>query len=337
MRTTTRRQFLTTGIALTALAVAGCSDPATGTHASSNRLTSSTHASTASTTAPRTRTPSTAPHDPLTGGKRTANPVIAVKLENTTAAMPQYGLSAADIIFVEEVEGGLTRLMPIYHSAFPARVEPVRSARSTDIAILPAFGKPLLVYSGVASQVRSRLQRAPISLDDNGLRDPRRPAPHNLYFDLAALARGRGHSGPPDIGLRFAATDARVRRAPREPRFTVRIGNDRFSFSYNGSRYLPSWNGRPYTDAGAGGKRVTATNVLVLETRSVSDGYRDPAGTPVYRTVSTGSGNLSLYRDGKRLSGTWQRSDPSGPFRFHDAHGKTLSLAAGRTWILLQT
>ena len=235
MRNTTRRQLLTAGIAIAAASVGGCSSR--GSDVTSRTHTSPTGpaTSTTATKSPRT-TASIAPHDPLTGGRRSSNPAIAVKLENTGGARPQYGLSAADIVFVEEVEGGLTRLMPVYHSAFPARVEPVRSARSTDIGILPAFGKPLLVYSGVASQVRSKLQQAPIRLDDNGIRDPRRAAPHNLYFNLADLARGSGRSAPRDIGLRFAATDARLRRAPREPRFTVRIGNDGFSFSYNESR-----------------------------------------------------------------------------------------------------
>lgn len=262
--------------------------------------------------------------------------MIAVKLENTAAAMPQYGLSAADLVFVEEVEGNLTRLMPIYQSSFPQRVEPVRSARSTDVGILPMFGKPLLVYSGVASQIRAKLRRASIALDNNGARDRTRAAPHNLYFDLATISRRKGLSTSKDIGLRFGTTDPRLRAAARARTFTVRVGGDRFSFSFNGNRYLPSWNGRPYTDVGAKGRRVTADNVLVLKVRSLPDGYRDPAGTPVYRSVTTGSGGLELYRGGRKLSGTWHRAGAAKPFSFLDAKGKILLLAPGKTWILLQ-
>ena len=52
------------------------------------------------------------------------------------------------------------------------RVEPVRSVRSTDIDLLPMFGKPLLVYSGVASQVRpnSNSNRNLIALATRGSR-----------------------------------------------------------------------------------------------------------------------------------------------------------------------
>lgn len=277
-----------------------------------------------------------ASRDPLTGLARNRNPVIAVKLENTAAAMPQYGLSAADLVFVEEVEGSLTRLMPVYQSSFPRRVEPVRSVRSTDIELLPIFGKPLLVYSGVAPQVRSRLRKAPIRLDSQGHRDPSRPAPHNLYFDLATLSKPHGLSTSRDIGLRFGARQPRS-ASTHEAHFMVRVGGDRFTFSYQDSHYLPSWNGRPYTDSGAGGKRVTTRNVLVLKTRAVSDGYRDPAGTPVYRTVSVGKGSLTFYRDGRKWVGTWRRAAPNKPFIFRDHRGEQLRLAPGKTWILLQS
>ncbi len=349
------RYAVTTAIAVLALSTAACSGgsgdsaASTAAHTSPGETSSaaspsptatghssrSTPAAPTSTKRPKRHT-ARAKHDPLTGGERSKNPVVAVKLENTPAAMPQIGLSRADLVFVEEVEGGLTRLMPIYHTSFPKRVEPVRSARSTDIGILPMFGHPTLVYSGVASQVRKRLTKAPIKLVDNGTRDSRRAAPHNLYFDVQRVARRIGHRRTTDIGLRFAKHDPRVRKAPKRNSFTVGVGSDRFAFTYKGSHYLPSWNGRPYTDAGAGGKQVTAKNVLVLHVREESDNYKDPAGNPVYRSVSTGSGKLALYRNGKKLAGTWHRAAASKPFRLLGSGGKRLKLAPGKTWILLR-
>lgn len=250
--------------------------------------------------------------------------------------MPQYGLSPADLVFVEQVEGSLTRLMPVYQSSYPSRVEPVRSARSTDVDILPAFGRPVLVYSGAALPVREKLSRAPVTLYGGKLRDSSRPAPHNLYFDVAELAKKRGLSGSKDVGLSFAAADPRLAHAPKQTNFTVQVGGDRFSFRYQGTHYAPSWNGRPYTDSGAGGKRVTASNVITLSVRTVSDHYRDPAGNPVFKSLTTGSGRLTLYRNGRKLSGTWHRSATNKPFRFTDSHGKELHLTPGKTWILLQ-
>lgn len=249
--------------------------------------------------------------------------------------MPQYGLSPADVVFVEAVEGNLTRLMPVYQSTYPKRIEPVRSARTTDVDILPMFGHPVLVYSGAASQIRKKLTNAPITLYGGKMRDPSRSAPHNLYFDVATLSKRPGLARSKDIGLRFARTDPRLRSATKQPNFSVRVGGDRFSFAYEGTRYLPSWNGRPYTDSGAGGRHVTASNVLALSVRTVPDNYKDPAGNPVYKSVTTGAGKLTLYRNGKRLTGTWHRSATNKPFRFTDNHGEQLHLAPGKTWILL--
>ncbi|MGN6415296.1 DUF3048 domain-containing protein [Flexivirga sp.] len=334
---TRRGALLATAVGLLSLTTAACGGGSTASTASrtpSNGAPSSASPTTRSAT-PRPTTGRPA-GNPLTGGPRTGRPVIAVKVENTSAAVPQYGLSPADLVFVEEVEGNLTRLMPVYSTSFPSRVEPVRSARSTDVEILPMFGHPALVYSGAASQIRAKLDQAPITLLGGGRRDSHRRAPHNLYVDVAALAQRHGLSASRDIGLRFAEGDPRLQHAAGDSSFTVQVGGDRFSFSYQGSHYLPSWNGRPYRDVGAGGHQVTADNVLVLRVREVSDGYRDPAGNPVYRSESTGSGKLTLFRNGKKLSGTWHRAAVDKPFRLTDDRGRTLTLTPGKTWILLQ-
>lgn len=342
-RTKKRRAIVVGTVALALTATACSSAGSTGASGatqsagqSSSPLSSSSSSST--TTNPRSSSAhATAPKgDALTGGKRSSHPVIAVKLENTTAAMPQYGLSPADIVFVEEVEGNLTRLMPIYQSSYPKRVEPVRSARTTDVDLLPMFGHPVLVYSGAASQIRKKLNKAPIKLYGGNMRDSSRKAPHNLYFNVAKLSKRSGLTRSKDIGLRFAKTDPRLAHAAKQGSFTVKVGGDRFSFAYKGSRYFPSWNGRPYTDSDAGGKRVSASNVLALHVRKVPDDYKDPAGNPVYKSLTTGSGKLTLYRNGKALSGTWHRSGTNKPFRFTDSHGKQLDLTPGKTWILLQ-
>lgn len=56
----------------------------------------------------------------------------------------------------------------------------------------------------------------------------------------------------------------------------------------------------------------------------------------LYKSLSTGSGALTLYRDGKKLSGTWHRAAMDKPFQLLDEHGKQLLLQPGKSWILLQ-
>jgi hypothetical protein len=63
-------------------------------------------------------------------------PLLAVKIDDTNAAHPQVGLDSADVIYIEQVEGGLTRLAAIFTDKVPALIGPVRSARISDIEIL---------------------------------------------------------------------------------------------------------------------------------------------------------------------------------------------------------
>ena len=65
------------------------------------------------------------------------------------SSRPQIGLSKADLVTEELVEGGSTRLAVFYYQSIPGLVGPVRSMRATDIGIVkPA--KAVLVASGGA-------------------------------------------------------------------------------------------------------------------------------------------------------------------------------------------
>ena len=83
----------------------------------------------------------TLPVCPLTGlpprdGHVPQRAALAVKVENLPEARPQWGLDHADIVFEEPVEGGITRFIAVYQCHVAPRIEPVRSGRLVDIAIL---------------------------------------------------------------------------------------------------------------------------------------------------------------------------------------------------------
>ena len=63
-------------------------------------------------------------------------------------AHPQIGLEDADVVYIEQVEGGLTRLAAVFSSTIPVRIGPVRSARISDIDILSQYGRVAFAYSG---------------------------------------------------------------------------------------------------------------------------------------------------------------------------------------------
>ena len=88
------------------------------------------------------------PVNALTGLPGENGRVLAVKFDDTTFAHPQQGVEGADVVFVTQVEAGLTRLMAIYSSQYPEVIGPIRSARISDIDILAQFGRVGFAYSG---------------------------------------------------------------------------------------------------------------------------------------------------------------------------------------------
>ena len=72
----------------------------------------------------------------LTGLPGSDGPVLAVKIDDTSYAHPQVGLRSADVIYIEQVEGGLTRLAALFSSNIPEKIGPIRSARISDLELL---------------------------------------------------------------------------------------------------------------------------------------------------------------------------------------------------------
>jgi Protein of unknown function (DUF3048) N-terminal domain/Protein of unknown function (DUF3048) C-terminal domain len=272
--------------------------------------------------------------DPLTGGAVSNNRVIAVKVENIAAARPQVGLYAADIVFAQEVEGSQSRLVAVYHTSFPKRVGPVRSARTTDAMLLPLFGKPGLVYSGANKRVQRKINSASIVPILRTTRDNDRRAPHNVLVNLAKIGGSTAAGKAKPIGWTFRAEDARWVSAAVATNIKARVGNDTFGFEYRAGSYLVRWNSRRYAD-GDTGKITKADNVVIMHVRNRPDGNRDVNGTPSVLSQTIGHGVVTIYRDGKKMTGSWQRAKVSAPLHFRDESGREISLDPGKTWVTL--
>jgi hypothetical protein len=284
------------------------------------------------------------PVNPLTGiGGPPRGPVIAVKIDNVAAARPQVGLSQANVVYVEQAEGGLTRLVAIYLSRRPRTVAPVRSVRDSDPELLAQYGPIVLAFSGGAGGPVATFRRS--SLADGSAaahggtyrRLGDRPIPHNLGVDLYQLAREMPHAGGAhDVGFDWAYNDSRVAHSRSVSGFSVLIGSTPVSFRYSPPQhaFLQTIGGRAMRDAS--GPLLATPNVLVLFCRTnVDRGDIDAAGNPATYTHTLGSGRLLLFRDGHVLSGTWRRPKPQSATQYLDAHGKPLNLRPGGVWVLL--
>jgi hypothetical protein len=277
-----------------------------------------------------TSTPKPAPPPPRP-------PFVAVKIDNVADARPQTGVGSADVVYVEPVEGGLTRLVALYAGRAPGVVGPVRSARRTDIQLLAQYGRPVLAYSGAAPELLPSLHRAdlvnatPERTRRAFHRSGARPQPHNTYVRPANLPRGtRGPAQPP---LAIGAAPGGGRPTSRQE-VGYRAAHYTFTWSKRAHRWLVSMDGRPLVSTESG--RVDAATVVIQRVKLVArERIEDANGvvSPVAATV--GHGSAFVLRDGRRFSGTWTRPALRAPTRFRTVAGLDLPLARGPVWVLL--
>ena len=91
-------------------------------------------------------------------------PALVVKIDNHPQARPQSGLSQADVVYEEIVEG-ITRFFAVFHSATSDPVGPIRSARTTDVNLLAQLNHPLFAWSGGNKGVVKALKQANVATD----------------------------------------------------------------------------------------------------------------------------------------------------------------------------
>ncbi|MEP7193681.1 MAG: DUF3048 domain-containing protein [Actinomycetota bacterium] len=287
-------------------------------------------------------TPTVVAVNPLTGlPPLPTGPVIAVKVDDTAAGRPSLGLEKADVIYIEEAEGGLSRMMAVFAGAKP-KVRAVRSVRASDPELLGQYGKIIFVASGGGGSSLPTLDHSDLLsvINDRGQvgfnRDPSRPAPYNLESDLAKVSAAVKGPGVRDVGFTWAALDPRLATATAAPTVSTRVGSTTVSFVWDpaAASYVRTVDGRPLL--AASGAPVAKPNVLVQYCEITADRSDvDVKGNPSKYTHTTGTGRVVLFRNGKRIVGTWSRPGITARTTFKDAAGKPLLLARGGTFVAL--
>ena len=311
-----------------AMVVAGCS--AKEKHAQSAAPSSSPSKSAEPT--PRT--------NPFTGMKRGAgNPVLAVKIDNTHSAHPQAGVKKADIVYVEQVEGGVTRVMGVFSSQLPSRVGPVRSARISDLHILRQFGKPAFAYSGAQGKLLPVIHKAPlydVSPERAGgaySRDGGRPAPYNLFASPKALLnKAPKASRAKDIGFTFGDEPS---GGKKKSAYSVRYPGATFGFHWSGTAKKWKISADGSADKAAEGGQLAAPTIVVQWCKVTRSRFHDFLGNYTPLIHSTGKGTATVLRDGKAFKAGWSRPSESKGTTFTTSSGKPMNFHRGQVWILM--
>jgi len=277
---------------------------------------------------------------PLTGLKvpsdKTAqldHPVLVAKMDNTESSQPQVGLSKADLIVEELVEGGLTRLAAFYYSQIPANVGPIRSMRASDIDVVSPVHASM-VTSGAAPRTIARIQGAHIKFYGEGAkgmyRSTQRLAPYNLLVHLNTVAKTAKTkpTTPPDYLTWGTEQDLPkgVKATSLQAQFS---GGHATEWQFTNGSYHNLNSNAP------AGDQFPASSVLVLRVREGDAGYLDPAGNHVPETLLTGKGVAMLFHNGRMVRATWHKGDKAdSPITLTTKKGE-LKVPAGHTWIEL--
>lgn len=360
---------LCSALLLSLTVFAGCGSKPTEESAASEPEVTATAAPTAEaessaaeSTAEPTEAPSTEPANvnlltglpTLTDGAIGKRPV-AVMVNNVDAALPQYGISAADLIFELPVEYDLTRLMAVYgdYTQIP-EVCSIRSCRYYYPILAVGFDAIYVNWGMNESVARPTVNSMDIDQydgDEYGLGDcfGRDKARYESGYAWEHTGVFHGPNFPSvlekdkvrtdlkedktDTAFNFVEMDKNA--APNgEDAQKVRVdfGANYSVFTYDeeNHEYLKSFKDSPHMD-GISKEQLKFENVIVLETE-----IKPYPGDEVIKYVDwEGGENAKGYyiSEGKMVPITWSKAGMYDPLKFFDANGNELQLNRGKSYI----
>jgi len=271
--------------------------------------------------------------------------ILVVKIDDTNAAHPQIGIEDADLVYVEQVEGGLTRLAAIYTSKLPPLIGPIRSARISDIELLAQFGRVGFAYSGAQSKMRPVIAAANLenlSAERNPPsiygKDPNRPGPVDMILKPDLLLE-RANANPK---IRIETATASVFAFGDAPKSETNTAIAKVSWpsakyelrwdSVN-KKWLIYFNDKP--NIAANGEHLYADTAIIQIVSITPSIYGDKFGEITPFSKTTGSGKAVMLRDGFSYQIGWQRNLETDVTTWKSANGGIANFKPGRTWIFL--
>jgi len=299
--------------------------------------------------------------NPLTGEGSdidlSANRPVAIMLNNLKKALPQCGISQADIIYEAPAEGGITRMMAVFQSLDGVgNLGSVRSSRPYYVELATGLDA-IYIHAGGSDDAYAAIKKyGAFNIDGvNG------PYGGTMFYRDAQRKKSAGfeHSlftSEERIEKLLSSSLSKMRQTHKEdwslPLTFVKDGTPaggeqantisaKFSyyktglFTYDPERgtYLVSQkvDGQdgPYVD-GNNTQQIEVTNVLVLCT-DINLIKGDSAGRLTVRLTGSGKGYYAC--GGRYVPITWSKDSANSPFRFATADGQPLVLGVGKSYI----
>jgi len=341
------------------LCACGAQQEEAPTEAPTEATQAPTEAPTEATEAP-TEAPTEPPvviRHPLTGevleSVFTGRPAALV-INNISVAMPQAGISGADMLYEIETESGITRCLAIF-TDFEGigAIGPIRSARTYFNNVATSYDAPLF-HCGGSPMAKAAQYDATGAKLDNWVHVDQMSNTQYFYRDQVRFNSGyawehtlyttaenvvqcfldkefntTGEEGL-DYGLTFSEESGISGNAANKVVVSF-LGGKETEFTYNAETglYDADQYGKDWLDDG-NDQTLAFRNVLALYApqKKISDG-RDTRS--FYELVGSGTGYFAC--DGQIVKINWIREDLYGPFSYTLEDGTPITLGVGKTYV----
>jgi len=271
---------------------------------------------------------------------------VAIMIENTSMALPQYGLNSAGVIYECPVEGGITRLMALFEDySGLEKIGNVRSCRPYYVYISAEFDA-IYVHYGQSTQGEDALNKGLVD-ELNGLdgigsvvffRSDDKEAPHNAYTSESGLNAGlesegisRTYSEDYTSHYVFASEENTLEDGEDCKAFSLYFSNNKPYFVYDEETqtYLRYEFSQAQIDA-LDGNQVAVKNVIL---QYVPSTLYDEG--PYLDITLNGTGEGKYITDGKMIDITWSKDSDAAVTHYYTADGEELEINPGTTWVSL--
>ncbi|MBE6565433.1 MAG: DUF3048 domain-containing protein [Ruminococcaceae bacterium] len=278
---------------------------------------------------------------------------VGIMINNIPDAMPQVGVSKADIMYECLVEGGFTRLMMVVSDY--ANLDVVGSVRSSrdyyldmcanhDAIYVHAGGSPM-AYKGIRERFINNLDGVNMYTPDTFYRDAERMKTMSLEHTLMTTGKGivsgikfknYRTEKPADYPAMFNFTDLGSERTPEAMNaesITIPysfIQTSSFVYDAEKKLYAKNYNGEPHLDS-ANGEQLAYDNLLLIFCNQTV--YTDGSGRIDLEYIGGGEGYY-VY-GGKAEPIKWHRYDRDAVMELKAADDSPLTVNRGKTFIAI--
>ena len=269
---------------------------------------------------------------------------ISVQISNVLPAVPQTGISRADIIYEMLVEGGITRLNAIITEYDGIeKLGPMRSARHyydrkalEYDAIFFCWGTSIYAQADIDGGLPN-LEAVDLNWEPGGFRSSDRYAPHNAYTNTEGILgriEKKGFSKEHRNGLyqkMYSFNDEFTPLANGNPamKVTTKFHNNRqpwFEYNAEDQVYYRFQYGEEQIDDETG-YQLAFTNVLIQFAKHTPM----PDLPELWDIDWTGEGDGYYCTGGKVIPVTWK--NVKGVTKWYTMEGSELKMNPGKTWI----